>query len=693
MKNGIKRIACVGVFIIPCLLLSMLFAQSFAKPSTFYYLGWNDGQHYVFRHVAREVIHDNTVSRPSGNEPINSFYYPELRAAGFNFTATQFVDDSLLSDSSIFSGMHVLYAPEYIHEYTHAQYTFFDVGGDDAFFPNPHDITAGKTISGEDGGVFHSEVGSNSEGFLIKTSLWKRYHMMNERVYHLELRVKAWDSAAPADICHITIARREWNNATDQYDTSNVNTYKLKTSDLAGDNIWTTVRFSTSDRFNPKGFETIVRIKWLANVNLELDWMRIFDNHYCLLAIDTSQAIYDSICADAQHWGNNNIVAGFWCDEPWPSQWKAIRIVDSLVYNTINKHIFVDFNDWHQDWVRKFIRTVDLDILPTFIFVLNDSVSHSSVIDTSNPANACSLSLQVAWDRLIHWEGYFQNRNFEENYMGKGLRTYAEVVDSAGIQWLNITGACNEWNYEGHGKWVKWFRAPIRNELFCQVYLSLAFGAQGVGYYAVGPMYFGWRDPDDPTGERIRIVLNPNNDGEDNEGLFSLVNDQGNIPKSKEFPEVFHSGRLVPNSMYDYVQEVNRELDIIDDMLLELEWDNSFCSADSQRYKYIDSVWTEEDSLPDTTFIQVGVFHWPQYPEGKYLMLVNRRCLDHETRSVHVRLDFGGENGGKRFFANCCFEPRDFRMIADADGKGEFRAVIEPGHGKLFRISKYRHYH
>lgn len=708
-KNHNVRILAI---LFPALFVFVMFSTSLGEPDTFYYMGWSDVQNHYFRTVCRNIRYgDNWSNSPpliNDYELADSFRYDDLANAGFTHTFTHILDDTFLVDS-IYHGIKVFNETwKYISRFKNANYTFFDVGGDSAFFNEPNESNAGANCYYADAygdTVFKSLRGLHTEGFLIDDSLWVHYQRMNGRDYHLEIKARIWDPDQienPVDICSVYFGGKKDT-------TIDIDAFILNTDSMA-ENVWDTVRF-TNDSLDLRDLKTVVRIKWLDHVNLMIDWIRIFDAQYDSLAINVSQAVWDSIKYEGDlwaHYNNNNIVEGFISPEPWPCNYDALEMIHDTLSrpDVAGMGIFTIANPWHINFAREYAERFEPDILPFDIYTLEPTHSHySDAGDVSYPPYL--YTLQAGWDSLIHRERLHLDPNYEENRWYHGLRSYANLMDSLDIQWFNIYWSGDEYGYKGKDasgqfEWIHMYRAPTENEMFCGNYMALCYGAQGVGYYLTPPFFSGYTPPPEITMDYFLIRPHQENEGcVSIDGLFDLYNDDDDeIAEQGDFPDVVHEGYLLPNSTYYTIDSLHAEFDLIDSILLKLDWDTSFCTNYQNTYKtsyeYIDTLWTSEDdsvSPPDSTFIQVGVFNPPpaSAPWEEWLMVVNRRCLEDESRKINVRVNVGME------YASKCFKIVYYvagDTILDVSDYWHFNIPfypgldnnLAPGHGELIKI-------
>ncbi|HEX9916666.1 MAG TPA: choice-of-anchor Q domain-containing protein [candidate division Zixibacteria bacterium] len=210
-------------------------------------------------------------------------------------------------------------------------------------------------------------------------------------------------------------------------------------------------------------------------------------------------------------------------------------------------------------------------------------------------------------------------------------------------------------------------RYPHNSELRATVYLSLAYGAKGMGYfrYSSAP----WWTPETPIGQSGLMWWN------------NLISDW--VPVETYSNPNPYSNR--PETLLTEVVRINFWLDSLGTTLRSLDWidacvDSSYNNNDllGCGAGYIDSI-RSHNSADEPHWVQVGFFE-NQTSDTSYFMLVNRECLVTEGANYDV---FVNKSGGR-------YRIRDMyadTIVGIVNGTGDhFTVYLGPGEGKLFRL-------
>ena len=756
MKNQSNHKVHLLAVVLPCLLvLAMLVAPLLSEPA-FHRTGFHDLNVFYLRYNHDSIFYDNRVSLPGNNYmTTHNRYFREMEEAGFNIIACpglyQYNPGYLDELSHDWYDSLQLYPSTWnIDRYGQAQQVPYEVGtGQNDFFHEVCDSCVG--VLREDPAPPHPEVffcdySVDPAGYAI----WDTLPAEDQRSaanYYIEMRIKVDTTNIEADSSDSLITVEFGKLPLPPYDSEilispnyldylkdrpeqseEVDDVQLDTTILVGGLDLDPIQYQTirlqhslaSLSFTDRCHHGIrIRIKWHKHADLYIDWVKVYDQwadslwyegptvrNRALAAIRTDMDTMDYL----QNLNNSDtLIAGLFTDEPFPAMFQAIGLVDTItrdVFGTGIRYVpnLMALGPYLYDPLWNTIHPPFLSVDP---YPLCDSVLYTS---TGSPTR----SLQNAWDSLTYRH---QPQPFTETIFHGGYRPVAEFAEEHNIPWMPFIQVFDWWEVyndttEECTSVVHKWRDPTANEIFCQAYLALSFGAKGMQYFVIptdfkiwgekvwiDTTHFFWRKhviPNDSTATKgyysvrgiFDLVVSVDTIPPHDEIVDTVI--QVNYPTLDDFPGVFHDGFLYPNNKYYAIKNFHSELDSFESILLYLDWDNSFCSDSISNYSYIDSVWTSQDHDVDTTFVQVGVFDNPNILEDKYLMFVNRRCLPTEYRTVHFNLNFGSVN------ANRCLGLTDYLLgsqwvkILQTDGDGKVEdslMALAPGHGKLIKIS------
>jgi hypothetical protein len=208
-------------------------------------------------------------------------------------------------------------------------------------------------------------------------------------------------------------------------------------------------------------------------------------------------------------------------------------------------------------------------------------------------------------------------------------------------------------------------RYPHNSELKCTVYLALAYGAKGIGYYRYASSLY-W--PDDTAS-------NPYSQG----GLVRCIGSTTWVPV-----ETFSDP---PETLLNAAKETNFWLDSVGQILRAIEWQGA-CLDDevggfllrNGQPSYIDSI-RSHNPADEPHWVQVGFFE-NQTGDTSYFMLVNRECLETEGADYDVFVNkAGGHYKIRDMYTNT--------IVGEVNGiGGHFTVYLGPGEGKLLRLEE-----
>jgi len=726
---------------------------SLIAEDVFYRVAYGDGQMF-YRWVCQLACYyggrfdPDTGSvgyNPNFFDPVSGdphYYYPEVDSAGFNTVWTQIMNSEDVYGDYGFRVWHGNTLDPYyqvVGRYGGSQCERFEVGDEypplyhgHNYFAVPHDPTA--ATSGPDDYVpsrpyvFMSIPSQHESGYPIDTTIHTQFRGLHDWHLQLIMRIDTVDTN-PTDYVisvtfgtqgqispeenaqlatpHLQIWAQEDSNSWAE-GTDDCTTWTFWVADLldSGDFAagYDTLEIIKED-CNAWNTELYLRIYWSDEVAFYLDQIRIFDQEYHDFVEEPDADVVDLATAACGNTMSLDHLHGICVDEPYPIQYRGTAKVDSIINTDFPGKRFVpvlmprDSSFFHEyyDFVSEI--TDPPPFLMTDKYTLEPDVLHESQTDN----HSTFRTLQSAWDSLIigthRWGGPI------EDDMIWGLRPLAELSRDLNVHWMMEISSSDWWQFNEQAEtFNQWKREPTPNEILCQAWLSLSFGATGMPIFTAAPQYSRKPQFFEGHGTCLRLFLNDEDSSMgyvQHTGIFDFLTEDNEFPVPEDFPAVIHTGHFEPNAKYDSIMAFHRDLDLIESTLLDLSWVESFGTVYkgeiTTNYGYIDSVWTDEDDSHgdeiDSTFVQVGVFCEPGHEEYKYLMLVNRRCIDderlNEARTVHARLDMGVTNKRR------CFQVKDYLADteecypSDQNGKMEFSTYLEAGHGKLFRIRGY----
>lgn len=190
-------------------------------------------------------------------------------------------------------------------------------------------------------------------------------------------------------------------------------------------------------------------------------------------------------------------------------------------------------------------------------------------------------------------------------------------------------------------------RSPQASEISAQVWLALAYGAKGIGYYRYTPSETetSW-----------------------DAGLVSWDDSEQ---------------RYKPNYRWHAVKDINARIDSIGETLLNLNWQGAGVCYDVANVlgSFLDSMKSAEF---DSAWIEAGFFK--DDADANYFMLVNRRCLSTEEQNVTVHIDSTAMESSKKMWYVIDQYSQDTTLTGAIDGTIPFTTLLEPGEGKLFKL-------
>lgn len=287
--------------------------------------------------------------------------------------------------------------------------------------------------------------------------------------------------------------------------------------------------------------------------------------------------------------------------------------------------------------------------------------------------SAGKYSLQVSFDRLVQ---YNYGINPTDGPAKNGLRNSISLAQnetpddlSDDVPFHFCMQICKQQEIT-NGVVVKVHnRAPTRNEILAQGWLGMCYGAKGLMYYGIWTL-----TPNATNPEKIWSV-------------YGLFDSDGILDADIQDPKE----EQVPNYRYYAVKELNTQIDKVSSSLLQLHWKNAFSlHKDVMQCSYISSVvskYYDENWITDPqgqNFVELGLFKHKDAVDDEnldYFMLVNRRCLSTEERTVTVTI-----NKAASPFTNWKVTDIATGYVFTLQRTGEFTITLAPGTGKLFRL-------
>ena len=713
--------------LIPALfLLVMLVGPLFSQPD-FHRTIYHDLNVFFDRYHTNPIYYDGEYSA-TGNDSMqaHSRYFPELDSAGFNLISApglnhpsyDWLGENWYEDLQLYVGTWRT------RHYGYAQEKDYEIGTDpyEHYFQEICPTCVGEMYYDHvwDVEVFFCDYSTEDSGYVIDHDFPNDHQRWSE-CYYMEMRIKT-DTAGTGSSDNepfITIEFGIESGGTDgfdQYFSPNLLEFlednavgpldedyaPMDTTLLVGDlvhdsqyHIISLEHYINPEGINPAFRPTMFKVYWHQRGDLYMDWIKVRDKQAIELWYAGS-AIRDSvdalICehleyleAQAVH---DSLIVGMFIDEPFCANFRAVAAVDTLVDSVMGLDYVANLVPWGPYLYQDYYDLCDPPFLSIDPYPLK-----AWVLEESHSNDPTDTTLQEAWDLLIYDDNVVIYQTGDTLY--QGYRPGVEFAIDNDISWMPYIQLHYWWTMYTNGSVLESVRHDLRdptaNEIFCQAYLALSFGAKGMQYFGISPMY---KLVDDT------LVTNPATEDSGfyyHSGMFNFRTAGNAVPTLNDFPQVFHTGYLVPNYKYYAVKDFHEELDHIDSVLLDMDWVESFCTDSIRHYDYIDSVWTVGDDhiVPpyshriDSTFVQVGVFD-PQgsaFAVDKYMMLVNRRCLEDETRDIYFRLNFEAAND------NRCLVVSEWRSFYSWFNRTDENGVMvdsilsmAPGHGTLINI-------
>ncbi|MCK4784446.1 MAG: right-handed parallel beta-helix repeat-containing protein, partial [Desulfobacteraceae bacterium] len=249
--------------------------------------------------------------------------------------------------------------------------------------------------------------------------------------------------------------------------------------------------------------------------------------------------------------------------------------------------------------------------------------------------SADTLSLQCAW---LSMSSHFDKTKRVALEAGKDFWVQTQAFDGYDEDTVHV------------------WRRLTPNELACNVYLALAYGADGIVHF----LYYG--SGCRTSGADSCLGLLPRHSCDDTTARDTT--DQWRMLKEKS----------------DRIRKLG-------DCTHELDWLGAGLNTDTDTIGgcFIDSLKSDKYAS-DTAYIHLAFFE--DDADTDYVMLINRRCLSTEEQNVTVYMD-SAEIGNKKMWYVIDQYSQDTTFTGAIDGEIPFTTHLDPGEGKLFKLAPF----
>ncbi len=199
-------------------------------------------------------------------------------------------------------------------------------------------------------------------------------------------------------------------------------------------------------------------------------------------------------------------------------------------------------------------------------------------------------------------------------------------------------------------------RMPTPNELACNVYLALAYGADGIIHF----LYYGSGCRTSEAGDDSVLGLLPRHAC--STGVARDTTEQWRMLKGR-----------------------SDEITKLGDCIHKLEWLGAGLNTNTDTIGgcFVDSLKSDKYAS-DTAYIHLAFFE--DDADTDYFMLVNRRCLSTEEQNVTVYVDSAEMADEKRMWYVIDQYSQDTTFTGAINGVIPFTTHLDPGEGKLFKL-------
>jgi tetratricopeptide (TPR) repeat protein len=522
------------------------------------------------------------------------------------------------------------------------------------YFSPPTIMIGSRTFTDGNRTVFAARKGIDSAGYLLFGKIYNGHTWtatVNNSNYNYTLNIVARsgtfdDFIVPSDaIATIKI----WQASAVDTDTTGRVSYIIRGSDLGTHYKSISIpNIIKTDANRQIEFS----IYWHGKCDLYIDQYSIYDPYYKGLflsdAAGTNSAI-SSIVNELRNYHNvnNPAFAHFYLDEPAPMYFKSVARVSAIADSILpGKYINGAVSNMYREYLN-----LALSRRSNIPYIMVDNYPFSADIDSSTEV------VQPVLDNLICTQ--------ETTGYGTGTKGYRVIIERANNNTQNITSDDIPFiSVIQVQKEVKlsseYLRAPTNNEIKVQGWLSICYGARGLGYYSTTTQKF-------PSG------------GSDTTFCHGLIDYSIGSSDGKYFDT---SSTVVLSPRFDAVKQLNQKISLIENDLVQLTWMNAYSIHKGQPTgTYVTNVSSGDASA--STYVELGLFKkTSDFTNSNldYFMVVNRRTLSAESRNIAVTIN-----------KSSSYSNWKITEVGTANSwivayNGSFTASYTPGEGKLFKL-------
>ena len=474
-----------------------------------------------------------------------NWYFGQLDSCGLNHTHS-FLDRIIIEPLTEFQGshfkgimtvdhsvapIHTYRARRFVDDYIQAGETIFDfipgVGHWRSYWLMEPPDSVGVWIEDPPNSGHWQFMTTEVPGVFFRASLptWTRKY--GQVWYHLKLQMKLTAEELPDDtvtVCVVTVKDTSgsiqyqqdfenyecwpnWQLGSGWYDpeppdrdANEENVFPLTVQDFADSGAiddygmfeWDSIKLGGGTAWRG----TIIEVEWLVDTTtIYLDYAYMCDEYFWQLhkqeqaaREDLYDQIQDSLHALVEDYlevDPNTLaehVPFLALDEPPQYTLASVRLVDSLA----KEEIGVGLNG-PTGWIGKSQLNTFLNFTGINDVIYNAYPIKSNIGTSSEPGDS---SIQNAWDLLMDVNGANEDM---------GLKNVASLLrDRANDEQYSFMMQVSEgWVYNRDTRtWTKQMRDPTPQEILCQGWLGLTYGAKGIAYYMYPSLYDWARNSD-----------------------------------------------------------------------------------------------------------------------------------------------------------------------------------------------------
>ena len=414
-----------------------------------------------------------------------------------------------------------------------------------------------------------------------------------------------------------------------------------------------------------------IDIYWHNKRTMYIDQIAVASEDYKTLVIDNNSTARSQIQSDFSGYNSiasNSLFQHFYYDEPEPLMYRSITTVSSFGEGILGSTKYI--NGTTLGTYQQKMQVANTIRRPPYILYNYYPINEDYVYTSSND----NLSIQAAFDKWINSDITVGGT---ESTSPRGLKeaiawaqNFTPDVTSDDIYLINTIQVHGERTINngnailnGNG-----LRPPSPNEIKCMGYLSLCYGSKGLMYYTI--------NSNTPcTGNTTDVWAN-----------YGLFEESGNhvdsskwnvVRPSPDFWVQNPSNAQIPNARFYAVSDLNHAILSIENVLLQLTWQNAYSIHLGQLSgTYISSVTTLDAA--NQRFVELGL-----YKNGgniDYFMVVNRRTLSTESRNITVTFNKSSSYTTWRVTE---VGSNNTWIVSKT---GNFQTTYQPGEGKLFKF-------